>query len=160
MNILKIQKYLFAGAAAMLMLPALTACNDEWTEEQYTQYVSFKAPLDTEGSSVGVTTVYVPYTRVDENGNPIYGENGLSSYNLPVIISGSTENDRDVTAHVAHSDTLQTLNIERFNMRSELWYNDMSQFASYPESIVIPKGQNIGLLPISLDFRGIDLNDR
>ena len=26
-------------------LATLTACNDEWTEEQYTQYISFRSPL-------------------------------------------------------------------------------------------------------------------
>lgn len=36
----------------------------------------------------------------------------------------------------------------------------MSQYASYPNEIRIPKGENLGLLPISLDFRNIDLSDR
>ena len=47
--------------AAMLAsaLATLTACNDEWKEEQYTQYVSFRAPL----GKLGVTNVYVPYSR-------------------------------------------------------------------------------------------------
>lgn len=148
------------GAASVMSMIAVTSCNDDWTDEQYVQYVSFKAPLDTDGNSVGVTTVYVPYTRATETGEPLYGASGLSHYNLPVIISGSSDNARDVTAHVAHSDTLDILNVERFGNRQELWYNDMSNFASYPESILIPKGENAGLLPINLDFRGIDLNDR
>ncbi len=159
MNFHKIYKAFLIGTVGALTL-STTACNDDWEEEQYSQYVSFKAPLNTEGTSVGVTTVYVPYTRVDENDQPIYGEHGLSSYELPMIVSGSTENSRDVVAHVAHSDTLDILNLERFGNRSEIWYNDMSSYASYPESIVIPKGESIGLLPISLDFRGLDLNDR
>lgn len=145
------------GVAGAMMA---TSCNDEWTDEQYEQYVSFKAPLDTEGSSVGVTTVYVPYTRVDAEGQAKYGEEGLSSYDLPVIISGSTHNSRDLTVHVAHSDTLDILNVERFSTRSELYYIDMSDYASYPETLEIPKGQDIGLLNIQFDFRGIDLTDR
>lgn len=160
MNISKYNKVFMMGSALMLAAVGLTSCNNDWTEEQYFQYVSFKAPLDTEGSSVGVTTVYIPFTRVNEDGTPIYGE-GLSSYNLPMIVSGSTDNARDIIAHVAHSDTLDILNIERFSInRPEIWYKDMSEYASYPESIKIPKGENIGLLPIMMDFRTIDLSDR
>lgn len=159
MTFSKLYKAVLIGTVGALTL-STAACNDDWEDEQYSQYVSFKAPLNTEGSSVGVTTIYVPYTRVNDEGQPVYGEQGLSSYNLPLIVSGSTDNARDITAHVAHSDTLDILNFERFGNRSEIWYNDMSAYASYPESVVIPKGQNIGLLPVSLDFRGIDLNDR
>lgn len=160
MKISNISKYLIAAFGLTLMLGA-TSCNDEWTEEQYTQYVSFKAPLDTDGNSVGVTTVYVPFTRYNEDGTPKYGNEGLSSYNLPLIVSGSTDNVRDITACVAHSDTLDILNVERFGVnRPELYYEDMSRFASYPETLQIPEGRNMALLPISLDFRGIDLADR
>ena len=139
----------------------LTSCNSVWTEEQYHQFVSFKAPLDTEGSSVGVTTVYVPFTRMDASGQPLYGSYGLSHYMLPVIVSGSTDNANDITAHIAHSDTLDILNTERFSInRQEIWYKDMSDYASYPSTLFIPKGKDIELLPISLDFRNIDLSDR
>lgn len=156
-----IKKHCLALGAAMLVCGGLVSCNDDWTEEQYVQYISFKAPLDTEGNSVGVTTVYVPFTRVNEDGTPKYGQEGLSHYELPVIVSGSTENDRNRVAHVAHSDTLDILNVERFGInRPELWYVDMSQYASYPLTVSIPQGQDVSLLPISLDFRNIDLSDR
>mgnify|MGYP000907284519 CR=1 FL=1 len=53
-------KYLPIYAAMLVStLAILTACNDEWKEEQYTQYISFRAPL----SKLGVTDVYVPYSR-------------------------------------------------------------------------------------------------
>lgn len=148
-------------SAAVLTLAAATSCNNEWEDEQYEQYVGFKAPLDTEGNSVGVTTVYVPYTRLDSDGNAMYGE-GLSSYELPVIISGSTHNSRNLTVHVAHdADTLNTLNIERFSTtRKELWYKDMIDYASFDETLFIPEGQDVGLLHIGFDFHGIDLSDR
>lgn len=147
-------------AAITASAAAVTSCNDEWSDEQYRQYAGFKAPLDTEGNSVGVTTVYVPYTRTDSLGNPLYGEHGLSSYNLPVIISGSTVNSENRTIHVAHSDTLDILNDARFSTRRELWYQDMSDYAQYPATLAIPSGQSIGLLPVKFDFRGIDLSDR
>lgn len=146
-----------AGVASLL---GATACNDDWTEEQYAQYISFKAPLDASGNSVGVTTIYVPFTRYNEDKTPRYGEEGLSSYQLPVIVSGSTHNANDLTVHVAPSDTLPILNVERFSSRQELWYHDMSDYASYPETLFIPKGTDIGLLDIRFDFRNLDLSDR
>ena len=148
-------------SAAALTLTLATSCNDEWPDEQYEQYVGFKAPLDTEGSSVGVTTVYVPFTRVDSTGAPRYGAQGLSSYELPVIISGSTDNSRDLTVYVEHdTDTLGILNYERFSNRTDLYYNDMINYASFEPSFFIPKGQDVGLFHINFDFRGIDLAER
>ncbi len=38
----KIYNLLFA----VLMALFCTACNEEWTDEQYEHYVSFKAPMD------------------------------------------------------------------------------------------------------------------
>ena len=72
-----IQKYILpsitgrgSGVGILLLLlciPFFISCNDEWTEEQYEQYISFKAPLNDNG----VTAIYVPYTRKDANGNPL-----------------------------------------------------------------------------------------
>ena len=148
------------GVLAVSAMAGMTSCNDDWTEEQYAHYISFKAPLDTDGNSVGVTTLYVPYTRYDENKNPRYGEEGLSSYQLPVIVSGSTNNDKNLTVHVAPSDTLPILNVERFSTREELWYKDMTSYANYPETLDIPSGKDIALLDIRFDFRNLDLSDR
>ena len=39
----------------MGLLALVTSCNDEWKDEQYEQYVSFRAPLD----NAGVTNIYV-----------------------------------------------------------------------------------------------------
>lgn len=160
MKFTTIYKTLLLGVATVTALTAATSCNDEWKDEQYEQYAGFKAPLDVTGNSVGVTTVYVPFTRYDEQGNPRYGEEGMSSYDLPVIISGSTVNSRDRNIHFEHSDTLDILNMARFSTRTELWYKDMSDYASYPKTLLVPKGESKGLLPVKLDFRGIDLSDR
>lgn len=147
--------------AALLAAAGFTSCNDDWNEEQYAHYISFKAPLDTSGTSVGVTTVYVPFTRSSENGSPLYGENGISHYDLPVIVAGSTVNPDDLNVNIVHSDTLVNLNLERFSEnRKAIWYNDMSEYASYPSSINIPAGQDIALLRIKFDFRNLDLADK
>ena len=49
--------YTLVTLVALIVLG--TSCNDEWKDEQYEQYVSFRSPLD----SKGVTEVYVPYSR-------------------------------------------------------------------------------------------------
>lgn len=143
--------------ASLLAITTLaTSCNDEWSEEQYEHYVSFKAPLDDNG----VTAVYVPFTRHNEDGTNKYGE-GESSYQLPVIVSGSTTNSRDVTVYVAHdTDTLGILNYERFQMRDDLYYKDMTDYAEYPESATIKSGSDVGLLDIRFHFNGIDMVDK
>ncbi|HAE67271.1 MAG TPA: hypothetical protein DCG77_08720, partial [Sphingobacterium sp.] len=51
MNKLYIQFFL------LLILFIFGACNDEWKEEQYEHYISFKAPLDNNG----VSNIYVRY---------------------------------------------------------------------------------------------------
>ena len=95
--------YTLVTLVALIVLG--TSCNDEWKDEQYEQYVSFRSPLD----SKGVTEVYVPYSRKNADGS--YTE-GKSNYELPVIVSGSNTNQQNITVHVAHDpDTLETLNI-------------------------------------------------
>ncbi|MBO4802828.1 MAG: DUF4973 domain-containing protein [Bacteroidaceae bacterium] len=160
----KIFRHLILGSVCCCIaatLSLLTACNDEWKEEQYQHYISFKAPLNDNG----VTAVYVPYTRHNDDGTPMYGE-GKSHYELPVIVSGTTDNDEDITVYVGHSDTLSILNVERFGSPAyraditDLYYKDMSQFASYSETLKINAGKNVELLKINFDFNGIDMRDK
>ena len=132
-----------------------TSCNDEWTDEQYDHYVAFRSPLD----SKGVTNVYVPFSRKDSNGNFLIGE-GRSNYELPLVVSGSTVNQQSITVHVAHDpDTLSILNIARFQSRTDLFYQDMGvgSYSSFPETVNIASGEDVGLLNVSFDFRGIDM---
>ena len=146
---------LLALSLTAVMAFTFASCNDEWTEEQYEHYYSFRAPLDDNG----VTAVYVPFARHDDNGGYLYGA-GLSSYNLPVIVSGSTKNDKERVVQIAHdTDTLPILNYQRFQNRTELYYEDMSAYATYPSTVTIGKGQDVGLLDIRFDFSaGIDLS--
>ena len=134
----------------------ITSCNDEWKDEQYEQYISFRAPLNDQG----VTSIYVPYTRKAADGTPLFGD-GQSNYQLPVIVSGSTHNSRSLNVRVAHDpDTLNTLNWARFATRTELYYADMISYASFPETVSIPSGQDIGLLDIRFDFKNLDLVEK
>ena len=156
-----IKTYVLAGLVCCGISVTTTSCNNEWEDEQYEHYISFKAPLDTDGNSIGVTTVHVPLTRFNEDGTPRYGAEGMSSYELPVIVSGSTHNDNDINVHIVHDpDTLNTLNYARFNTRTELYYTDMASFASFDEVLHIASGQDIAMLHINLDFRNADFVNR
>lgn len=144
-------------ASVFGLMALTTSCNDEWTEEQYEHYVSFKAPLDDKG---GVTSVYVPFTRHDDNGNELYGH-GLSSYQLPLILSGTTTNEKDFTVKVAHdTDTLGILNYEWYQNRSDLYYKDMSEYATYPTTVNFKSGEDVSLLDIRFDFNNIDMTEK
>ena len=74
--------YTIIALAAITILGA--SCNSEWEEEQYENYISFRSPLD----SKGVTNIYVPYSRKDKEGNYTAGGEGMSNYQLPIIVSG------------------------------------------------------------------------
>ncbi len=151
-------------ALLLLCVPFFIACNDEWKDEQYAHYISFKAPLNDNG----VTAVYVPYTRHSDDGTPEIGI-GKSYYDLPVLVSGTTDNNRDINVKIGLSDTLAQLNFERFGnptYRSDivdLYYKDMQNFASFPSTLLIPKGENKALLRVSFDFAkdgGIDMVEK
>lgn len=124
-----------------------SSCNDEWTDEQYERYVSFKAPLNEQG----VTRIYVRYR-----------EDSISTYRLPVIVSGSTTNDQNMTVHVTvDPDTLETLNMEQFQSRTELYYRQLqSEYFSMPDYVDINAGENTSLLNINFSLQDIDLVEK
>lgn len=82
------------------MYATFSACNDEWKDELYTQMLSFKAPL----GDNGLSEIYVRYQP-----------DGTGIYQLPVIVSGSKSNSRNIDAKIAvDEDTLRILNQEKF----------------------------------------------
>lgn len=138
-----------------------TSCNSEWEDEQYEHYISFSTQLD----SKGVTNIYVPYSRHTVEGGYAEGGEGRSNYRLPVLVSGTTTNARNITVHVAHDpDTLDILNDAHYATRTELYYEDMGKeglsYVSYPETMNIEAGKNKGLLDLKFDFRNIDMADK
>ena len=143
------KKLSILAASLLGLLSLVTSCNDEWKDEQYTQYVSFRAPLN----NAGVTDIYVPYTRHNADGTVMSGE-GKSYYDLPVIVSGSTNNGKNLTVHFAYDpDTLNVLNYARFSNRTDLFYHDMTPYATFAPTIDIPKGTDVGLLRLNFDFK-------
>ena len=132
----------------LFAIASLTSCNDEWQDEQYEKYISFKAPLNDNG----VTAVYVPYSRHNDDGSLMFGSEGKSSYDLPVIVAGTTRNGSDINVQVGHSDTLAILNYERFGSPTyraditDLYYKDMSDYAQYPANVTVKSGDDIANL--------------
>ena len=147
---------LLVSTACCGIAVTLCSCNDEWKDEQYEQYISFRAPLNDQG----VTPIYVPYTRKNTDGSPLFGQ-GISNYQLPVIVSGSTHNSQQLNVQVSHDpDTLAALNWARFATRTELYNSDMISYATFPATVNIPAGQDVSLLDIHFDFQKLDLAEK
>ncbi|MDH5826008.1 DUF4973 domain-containing protein [Sphingobacterium faecium] len=136
-----IQLFLF------LLLLVFSGCNDEWKDEQFENFVSFKAPLTNEG----VSNIYVRY-KGDQK----------TTFMLPLIVSGSTLNDKNMTINVAvDADTLNILNYERFQNREDFYYRELnSQYFSISPTVGIKSGENTTLMPIDFTLKNIDMVDK
>lgn len=137
--------WLAMGAALVLC----ASCNDTWEDEQYEQYVSFKAPMD---YTLGVTNIYVKYKP-----------EGKVTYELPLIVSGSIMNEAERNVHIdIDHDTLDVVNMEHFSNRKDLYYRQLdSTFYELPKDVVdIPAGQCTALLDIDFKLSGLDLVDK
>lgn len=132
---------------ALMALIFCASCNDEWKDEQYEHYLSFKAPLNNQG-----------VTRI----NVRYKSEGKVTYELPVIVSGSLTNNKDINVALAvDSDTLRTLNRERFQSRTDMYYKELeSKYFSMPNSITVRAGENTGMVDIDFTLQDIDLADK
>lgn len=132
---------------ALAMLIVLGSCNDEWTDEQFEQFVSFKAPINNQG----VSDIYVRY-RANEG----------TTFEQPLVVSGSTTNDQNRTVHVAvDSDTLVDLNYERFQSRTDFYYRELdSKYYSFPSEVQISAGENTSMLDINFTLKDIDMVDK
>ncbi len=133
--------------SVMTALIVCVSCNNDWEEEQFVNLVSFKASPNAQG----VTPIYLRYKG-----------DGEVTYQLPLIVSGSTKNDKNIAVSVAlDPDTLVALNQERFSTRAELYYKELSpQYFSMPQTANISAGGNTGLLPITFSFADLDLMDK
>lgn len=138
---MKFKKITFLAIFSFMFV--FTSCNEYYDEEQYTHYVSLKAPSNT------VYNVRVKYHK-DEK----------SLYRQPILISGSTDNDKNIKVNIGIDlDTLEIYNKEHYFDREDLYYKPLSErHYEIPESVIeIPAGQNQGLMDIYLDFNDLDL---
>ena len=135
------KKYLLWIAMAAI---GCMSCNNEWEDEQFTQLISFKATLNSDG----VSPIYVRYQA-----------DGVKRYDVPILVSGSTANSKERTVHIGlDPDTLASLNLERFGTyRTELYYQQLDpQYYTMPETVKIPAGERQALLPIDFTLGGVD----
>jgi hypothetical protein len=141
-------KIIYSMLSLLAVASFFYGCNDEWEDEQYEQYIAFKAPLD---ESSGVTPIYVPYEA-----------DSTVTYDLPLIVSGSTNNTHNRTVHVGiDHDTLSVLNYQQFQDREDLYYRELeSGFYDFQDQVNINAGENTALLNIDLSLGGIDLVDK
>ena len=132
---------------AMTVLIVCASCNNEWESEQYVQMVSFKAPVNAQG----VTPIYIRYKP-----------EGKVTYQLPLIVSGSTMNSKDLNVHVGLDlDTLDVLNVEHFGSRKELFFKPLeNKYYEFPETVQIPAGEFTSLLPIDFVLKDLDQVDK
>lgn len=142
------QLYLYWIALAGALF-VLAGCNDEWKDELYTRMVSLKAPINKEDVSI----IYLRYKSDGES----------STYKLPVIVSGSSTNDRDYTVRIGvDNDTLNSLNIARYASRTDLYYKQLlTDFYELPsQTCHIPSGEDVGHFNIDFNFSGLDLVEK
>ena len=123
------------------------SCNNEWEDEQYVQQASFKAEPD----GNGVTFAYLRY-------HP----EGKVTYQLPVIISGSTPNIQKRTVRIGLDlDTMAVLNEERYGHREELYFRVLDKkYYSFPETVEVPAGESTVTLPIEFTLGDLDQSDK
>ncbi|WP_173002921.1 DUF4973 domain-containing protein [Chitinophaga sp. SYP-B3965] len=131
-------KYLYY----LCLLIVISACNKEWEEELFTKYVAF--------GKNGVVQVYVKYKE----------QGGNIPLKIPVVLSGSTTNNTDISISIAlDKDTLTNLNFDRFRLREDLYFKELpAEYYSFKTlTATIPKGSNTGYVTVDLKLDGIDL---
>lgn len=129
------------------MVFVFSSCNDEWEEEQYENFIAFKAPLNNDG----VSDIFVRY----KGDQP-------SLFQQALVVSGSLDNGSDVLVNVGiDPDTLQTLNYERFQNREDFYYKTMkSEYFNFGPNVKFVSGENTALLDIDFTFSDIDMSDK
>lgn len=125
---------------ALLAIAVFTSCQHEWEEELYDQTISF--------AKNGVTDIRVRYN-----------EDGKVTYRLPIMVSGSLQNSKNMTVNIAlDPDTLADVNQRRFSSRTDLYFLPLKEiFYKMPATVNIKSGENEGLLDIDFNLVGIDM---
>lgn len=125
---------------AVVLSSAFSSCQHEWEDELYVQSVSF--------AKNGITDIRVRYN-----------EDGKVTYRLPIMVSGSLQNTKDMTVNIAlDPDTLADANERRFSSRTDLYFLPLEEkFYNIPSTVNIHSGENEGLFDIEFDLTGIDM---
>lgn len=139
--------YIYAVLLSILFL-SFYSCNDEWKDELYVKMVSLKAPINNEE----VSAIYLRYKP-----------EGKITYKLPVIVSGSLNNEHDLNVRIGiDNDTLAILNNSKYSTRTDLYYKQLPEsFVEFPSpTCFIPSGSDVATYDINFKFSGLDLVEK
>lgn len=139
-------KNIISALACLLVSTLFFSCNNEWQAEQYEKYVSFVRS--------GYTETYLNTNTSD----------GVVHYKIPIEVSGSTINDRNVSVEIElDADTLLAHNKTEFFTRTDLYYRLLDeQHYTFPngKTMFIPAGKDIGHLDIDFRIGSLDLVEK
>jgi len=137
----------FIQLLLLTLLAVCGSCNDEWKEEQFEHYVSFKAPL----GNGGLADIYVRYKDAQK-----------TTFLQPLEVSGSTTNTVNLSVNIAvDPDTLGIINYEQFQNREDFYYKQLNNsYFSIPQTVNIKSGENTALMPIDFSLKGIDMAEK
>lgn len=119
-----------------------SSCNNDWEDELYKHAISF--------AQNGVQDIHIRYKT-----------EGKVTYKLPIVVSGSKENNKTYTVKVdVDKDTLNNMNFERFRYRDDLYFKYLDeQFWSIASNeVTIPAGQNTAVLNIDFALSNINMS--
>lgn len=141
------KKYIYILFLVITTAISFVSCKNEWEEEQFNQMASFKAIPGAQG----VTWSYLRYNAA-----------GVVRYNLPIVMSGSTPNNKPRTIHIGlDPDTLARLNQEQYGHRQELYFKQLDpKYYNLPKTITVPEGVSTISLPIDFTMGDLDQSDK
>ena len=128
-----------------LFVIAFYACNDEWKDEQYAKYVAFVRS--------GYQDIYLNYNT----------EGGTVKYIIPLEVSGSNVNSRDVQVTIAiDPDTLAEMNKERYYNREDLFFRllDPQYYSFKSMQTTIPAGKDVAYIEVDFKIGDLDLVEK
>ena len=137
-------KTIYHILCAVVLACTFGACNQEWEDELYKHAVSF--------GKNGVANIYLRYKP-----------EGKVTYQVPIVLSGSTMNEADLNVNIAvDPDTLEQLNFERYRYRDDLYYIELDkQYYNLPSTqVTIPKGTSVGILDIDFTLGNLNMVDQ
>ena len=135
-------KTIYHYLIALLAVLIYSSCNNEWEDELYKNAISF--------AQNGVQNIHIRYKP-----------GGKVTYQLPIVVSGSRENDKDYFVKVdVDKDTLNTMNFERFRYRDDLYFKYLEEkfWSVSSNEVVIPAGQNTATLDITFSLSEINMS--
>ncbi|MDD3036983.1 DUF4973 domain-containing protein [Bacteroides sp.] len=133
---------LYVYTASLLMVCAVTSCDNNIPDEQFAKKVSL--------TKNGMQKYNIDFT-----------DEGILDLNIPVLVSGTSKNDQNIEVTIAlDPDTLANYNFERYRNNQALYYQLPSEnMYHFPKgaTVTIPAGVDYSIIPLTIDLRNFDL---